>query len=164
MGASSDGDPKLLAAMCAKMCGVGKNLIVTQDHIHFANKCKNRLLKEFILFPMGNFEVSIKHLQSLVKDVQKSVHDLSQIDVCPIDRMNYDSFLKKSLVIEQSKHYRNTSSKVMPPFNTSKYYRDATSSFLKVNLSPTERIFNIWHSLFFTRIWRNYIKPQSDTR
>lgn len=163
MGASSDGDPKLLAAMCAKMCGVGKNLIVTQDHIHFANKCKNRLLKEFILLPMGNFEVSIKHLQSLVKDVQKSVHDLSQIDVYPNDRMNYDSFEKftSNRTIEALQKYIKQNDATVQYLQI---YRDATSSFLKVNLSPTERIFNIWHSLFFTRIWRNYIKPQSDTR
>lgn len=94
MGASSDGDPKLLAAMCAKMCGIGKDIIVTQDHIHFGIKCRNRMLKHSIHLPMGKFEVSIKHLQSLVKNVQKSVHGLLQIDVCPIDRMNYDSFEK----------------------------------------------------------------------
>lgn len=160
MGASADGDPKLLAAMCAKMCGVGKSIIVTQDHIHFGNKCRNRMLKESINLPMGVFEVSIKHLQSLVKNVQKSVHGLSQIDVCPIDRMNYNSFEKitNDRVIEALQKYIKLSDATVQYL---KVCRDATSSFLSVDLNPEERIFKIWHSLFFVRIWRNFIKSSS---
>lgn len=94
-GCSSDGDPKLLAAMCAKMCTTAYgSFIVTHDTIHLGNKFRNRTLKLNIHLPMGSFDVSIVHLQELVKNVQKSVHGLSQIDVCPIDRMNFDSFKK----------------------------------------------------------------------
>lgn len=155
VGASSDGDTKLLAAMCAKMCGIGRNLIVTQDHIHFANKCRNRMLNQSNL-PMGRFEVSINHLQSLVKNVQKSVHGLSQMDVCPIDRMNYDSFEKvtSDRAIEALQEHVDKSDATVQYL---KVCRDATWSYTKIDLTPSQRIENIWHALFFMRIWRNYI-------
>lgn len=155
--ASSDGDPKLLAAMCAKMCGIGRELIVTQDHIHFGNKCRNRMLKNSIHLPMGKFEVSIKHLQSLVKDIQKSIHGLSQIDVCPVDRMNYESFEKitSDRAIEALQKHIKQSDATVQFF---KICRDATLSYLRVDLNPIERIQRIWHALFFMRIWRNWIK------
>ncbi|XP_031638592.1 uncharacterized protein LOC116350795 [Contarinia nasturtii] len=156
VGASSDGDTKLLAAMCGKMCGIGRDLIVTQDHIHLGNKCRNRMLKQDVHLPMGKFEVSIKHLQSLVMNVQKSVHGLSQVDVCPIDRMNYDSFEKvtRDRTIESlQKHIKNSDATIQ----YLKVCRDATMSYMENGLTPIERIKKIWHALFFFRIWRSYV-------
>lgn len=160
MGVSSDGDPKLLSAMCAKMCGIGRNLICTQDHIHFGNKCRNRAQKDGINLPMGRFQVSIMHLRSLVKDVQKSIHGLSQMDVCPIDKMNYNSFEKitSDRAIDALQKYIKQSDATVLYL---KVCRDATESYMKPDLNPTERIFKIWHSLFFIRVWRNFIKSSN---
>lgn len=155
-GWSSDGDPKLLAAMCAKMSTSNGNFIVTQDPIHLGNKLRNRTLKLNIRLPMGSFDVSIIHLQQLVKDVQKSVHGLSQIDVCPIDRMNFDSFEKiiDDRVLEALQvHIKNSDATIQ----YLKIARDVTSSFLLHDLTPNERIFRMWHGVYFMRIWRQFI-------
>lgn len=69
-------------------------ILVTQDTIHLGGKMRNRMLKPEIILPMGKHRVSIQHLKSLVKDVQKSIHGLTQYDICPEDRMNFDSFRK----------------------------------------------------------------------
>lgn len=155
VGISSDGDPKLLAAMCSNMCTT-KKIIVTQDSIHLGNKLKNRLLKSLIHLPMGNFDVSIKHLKWLVINVQKSVHGLSQIDVCPIDRMNFDSFTKVTddRVLEALRVHVKKSDATIQYL---KIARDVTSSFLMYDLDPDERIFKIFHGIFFMRIWREFI-------
>lgn len=155
VGVSSDGDPKLLAAMCAKMCNVGRPIVVTQDHIHFGNKCRNRLLHKVHL-PMGKYEVSINHLQSLVRDVQKSVHGLSQMDITPVDRMNHASFEKISserTLEALQKHIKNSDATIQ----YLRVCRDATLAYLEIELSPIERIHKIWHALFFIRIWRDFI-------
>lgn len=156
-GWSSDGDPKLLAAMCAKMCTTAYgSFIVTQDGDHLGNKFRNRTLKLNIHLPMGVFDVSIIHLQQLVKNVQKSVHGLSQIDVCPIDRMNVDSFQKiiSDRVLEALRVHIEKSDATIQYL---KIARDITSSFLLHDLSPKERIFRMWHGVYFLRIWRQFI-------
>lgn len=156
-GWSSDGDPKLLAAMCAKLCTTDYgSFIVTQDSTHLGNKFRNRTLKLNIHLPMGSFVVSIVHLQNLVKDVQKSVHGLSQIDVCPIDRMNFDSFEKitDDRVLEALRvHIKGSDATIQ----YLKIARDVSSSFLLHDLPPQERIFRILHGVYFMRIWRQYI-------
>lgn len=156
-GWSSDGDPKLLAAMCAKMCTTPHgSFIVTQDTIHLGNKFRNRTLKLNIHLPMGLFDVSTVHLQQLVKNIQKSVHGLSQIDVCPIDRMNFDSYEKitNDRVLEALQVHIQRSDATVQYL---KIARDITSSFLEHDLSPTDRVFRIWHGVFFLRIWRQSI-------
>lgn len=154
-GISSDGDPRLLAAMCANMCTTTKTIRI-QDSIHLANKFRNRMLKLLIHLAMGSFDVSITHLQWLVKNVQKSVHGLSQIDVCPIDRMNFNSFEKVAddRVLEALKvHVKNSDATIQ----YLKIAREVTSSFLSYDLHPNERLFQIWHGVFFHRIWRQFI-------
>lgn len=156
-GWSSDGDPKLLAAMCAKMCTtVYGSFIVTQDPIHLGNKFRNRTLKLNIRLPMGSFDVSIIHLQQLVKNVQKSIHGLSQIDVCPIDRMNFESFEKitNDRVLDALQVHIQRSDATIQYL---KIARDVTSSFLLHDPSPKERIFRIWHGVYFLRIWRQFV-------
>lgn len=91
VGISSDGDPKLMGAMRYHM---NHHLtIVTQDYTHIGTKLRNRLNKKQVL-AMVTAKVSIDHLKSLVKTVQKSIHGLTLNDCSPLDRMNFKSFQK----------------------------------------------------------------------
>lgn len=105
---------------------------------------------------MGSFDVSIEHLKWLVKNVQKSVHGLSQMDVCSIDRMNFDSFTKVTAdrVLEALReHVKNSDATIQ----YLKIAKDVTNSFLLYDLEPLDRIFKIAHGTFFIRIWRQSI-------
>lgn len=130
--------------------------IVIQDSTHVATKLRNRLLKEQKVMVMGVSKVSVNHLKALVRNVQKSIHGLTYQDVYPVDKMNYGSFAKiiDPRVIEALKKYVNNCEA------TIQYLRiceDVTSSYLQLDMTPVERIFRIWRSVYFLRIWRQFI-------
>lgn len=142
--------------MCHEV-SVPNGNIVTQDTTHIAVKLRNRLLSRIAALRMGTRNVSIEHLRKLVKNVQKSAHGLTQIDVFPSDRQNFHSFEKivKDQVLDALKDHVNQSEGTI-------YYlkmcRCITSSYLDFKLTPTERILRIWRGIFFLRIWRQFIK------
>lgn len=157
-GLSTDGDPKCLSAMIYESSLPNEiGITTTQDPIHIGGKSRNRLLKPNIKLPIGKCVVTIEHLRNLVKNVHKSVHGLTHSDIFPVDRMNYGSFEKmvqdrvlKALQIhvpgsEATIHYL-------------RIFRDILNSFLEFDLKPLERVLQIWRSLFFLRIWREYIE------
>lgn len=155
-GISADGDPRMLSAMVHESSLID-GIIVTQDIIHICTKSRNRLLKLDIVLPMGNRKVSINHLRQLLKVESKSVHKLSYSDVFPIDRMNYGSFEKivDDCVINALRN------KVPESEGTVQYlltFRDISDSFSKLDMKPLQRIFLMYRSLYFIRIWRVFIK------
>lgn len=132
------------------------DLIVIQDTIHIATKLRNRLLKLGIVLPMGTHKVSIDDLLKLMSNVHKSVHGLTRTDICPEDRMNFASFQKivDNRVIEALRKYVEGSEA------TIKYLQicsQITSCFLETDLAPLERVFKIYYSVYFLRIWRRFI-------
>lgn len=139
----------------SQMNGVG--IKVTQDVIHICTKGRNRLLKLGIKLPMGNMQVSVAHLRQLVKNVQKSVHALTNSDVFPIDRMNCGSFEKivNDRAIYASRERVPNSDATIQYLLT---FRDIADSFLKFDLEPLERIFLIYRGLYFIRFWRKFIE------
>lgn len=133
------------------------NINVTQDTIHLCGKARNRLLKRGIILPMGTHNVSISHLNYLVKNVQKSVHGLTYMDVNPVDRMNYKSFEK----VTDDRVLKALRDRVPQSEATIQYlevFRDIAKSFSDCDLKPLERIYLMWRSVFFIRIWRNFIQ------
>lgn len=124
---------------------------------HVATKLRNRLLNEPIKMVMGAKTVSIAHLKSLVKNVQKSVHGLNSSDVYLIDRQNFKSFEKivDERVIKALEESVNNSEATVQYL---KICYDITSSYLDFKMSPLDRIFRLFRSVFFLRIWRNFIK------
>lgn len=157
VGISSDGDPKLLAAMTYQLTNFPvPGMVVTQDTTHIATKLRNRLLKPDIHLPMGSFRVTVEHLLSLIKNVQKSVHGLTRSDVCPTDKMNYDSANKimDDRTISALQKYVNNSEATVRYL---KICHDVTSSFLQLEMKPLERVFRIWRATYFLRIWRQQI-------
>lgn len=134
--------------------------VVIQDPTHVATKLRNRLLKPGISLPFGKFHVSIRHLKSLVKNVHK--RGLSMSDITPKDKMDYDSFDKitHESVIGALEKVKSSEATVL----YLKISREATSSYLELDLSPLERIYRIWHALYVFRIWRQHIKNSSKLR
>lgn len=168
---SSDGDPRLLSAMRSKVefCFIEltenelesctaqvTQWIFAQDTTHVGTKLRNRLLKAALLMPMGFQLVSNAHLKTLIKTAPKDVHLLVNSDICPKDRQNYGSLEKimSTPVIEALEKY------VVGSEATVMYLRlckQITSSFLDEQLNPSERIYNIWHAVYFFRAWRKWL-------
>lgn len=163
VGISTDGDSKPFGAMKYLINHPECGIIPVQDATHVATKLRNRILKPGIVLPMGSSHVSVEHLIRLLKDVQKSVHGLSQTDVCPVDRMNFKSFRKitDNRVIESLlQHVENSEATVQ----FLKLCKQVTFSYLDFELSPSDRIFHIWNGLYFLRIWRHHIKTSTAFR
>lgn len=128
-----------------------------QDATHVATKLRNRLLNSLVELAIGTKRASVQHLKALIRNVNKSVHGLNEGDASPVDRQNFRSFQKvvDPRVIEALRaHVPNSE-------GTVKYLEicdEVTSSFLEYDLKPTERIFRMYHAVYFLRICRDYIK------
>lgn len=157
VGFTSDGDTRLLSAMTYLINKHPDDTIVVQDPTHIGTKLRNRLLKIGISLPIGSYNVSINHLKNLVQNVQKSIHGLAIIDICPSDRMNFESFRKitDERVIDALKKYVPASDATVLYLKIS---REVTSSYLELDLSPLERVYRMFHGLYIFRIWREHIK------
>lgn len=110
---------------------------------------------------MGSKLVSISHVKTLLKNVPKSVHFLVQSDISPLDRQNYASLEKimTHRVIEAlEKNVIDSEATVM----YIRLCKQITSSFLDVHMKPIDRIYNIWHAVYFLRAWRKWIKSSEN--
>lgn len=152
-GISSDGDTRLLSAMKYEISRPD-GILAIQDTIHLGGKLRNKILNSDM--PIGKHIVSIDHLKSLVTKVHKSVHGLTQNDICPEDRMDFDSFLKitKDRVLTALQQHIEDSNGTIQYLKMCKYI---TSSFLDLDVEPLERIFRMYRAVFFLRIWRQTI-------
>lgn len=176
-GISSDGDSRLLRSMKINT-RLGRlrpiempsffNSMITetayvQDPTHIGTKLRNKILQPSILLPMGNKQVSIAHLKILIEKFPKSYHGLSYNDICPEDRQNFGS-LQKVMSRETIKHLEN----IPESEGTIMYLKlcqNVTSAFMDQQLSPLERVYRMWYSIFFLRIWRKWVlKMEKDTK
>lgn len=91
-GFSSDGDPRLLSAMCYKHSQMSANsdfsTAFVQDLIHIATKLRNRLLKPNTVLQMGNEKVSVKHLIDLIKRCSKEIQETDKIS-CRVKKSSH---------------------------------------------------------------------------
>lgn len=172
VGISSDGDTRLLSAMHSKnhydlnepteenLIEYSKKfsgIVYIQDTIHVGTKLRNRLLKDGIILPMGNTQVSIAHIKMLIDNVPKDVHGLVYSDICPQDRQNFSSLEKvmENRVLNALKKYIPYSEATIEYL---KICKQVTSCFLSADLTPLERVYELWKSIYFPRIWRQWLK------
>lgn len=167
VGNSSDGDTRLLCAMKSVMkfgltpesdlkSLVESSQICVQDTIHEGTKMRNRLLNTSIVLQMGDTIVSIAHLKMLL-GLSKSIHGLVESDFAPDDRQNYASVEK----IMDENVLDALINNVADSAGTIMYLtlcKQITSSYLDELLNPTERVYRLWHALYFLRCWRRWIK------
>lgn len=122
------------------------------DTIHIGTKLRNRLSKEGIVLPIGNYLVSIGHIKILLKSVSKEIHGLTYSDICPTDRQNYKSLekiMEERVLNALKKHIPNSEA-------TIKYLnicKQITSSILSLDMQPLDRVYKLWNSIYFLRIW-----------
>lgn len=175
-GFSSDGDTRMLKAMKIKSvlpCAIeDKNCdwfqanfdcnrsITIQDTIHIGTKLRNRLLSPSIILPMGKFLVSVAHLKVLIDSLSKDKHLLTETDINPTDKMNsrsVDKIIHEKVTDLLEKHVTDSDATVA----YLKIIRYILESFSKNNLSVSERIYKIWFSTLFIRIWKCWIAQET---
>ncbi|XP_046409390.1 uncharacterized protein [Neodiprion pinetum] len=176
LGFSSDGDPRLLKAMrIESQIGIsnldllfGKEnwtwfnsefcseYFVCQDTVHIGTKLRNRFIKNSIVLPMGNNIATVSHLKLLIQSQSKDKHQITYSDLDPKDKMNFPSVQK----ICQENVRKLLNDTVPGSEGTCQYLKilhNTVVSYIDSELTPLERIFSIWYSVFCLRMWRAWI-------
>ena len=126
-----------------------------QDTVHVGTKLRSRLLTPSIILALGKYVAGAHHLQLVQSTYSKDQHGLRERDIDCRDKQNFDSVL------------RITSSSVMaqisqiPDAKGTHVYLKALKAvldcYLNKQLSPLDRISNIWYAVFFFRYWRQWL-------
>lgn len=173
----SDGDPRYLCAM-KKMSQIGKesekfptlnwfscgdpddnSLICFQDTPHNITKFRNfilRTIKRPRKLPFGKHFITQTHLQKMITVFSKDKHNLSPAVLDPIDKQNYESAMRMcdEKVTNLLYRYQNGSEGTAKFLEIMKFINDA---FMDQNLTPLERVYKMWYSLFIIRMWRQFV-------
>jgi hypothetical protein len=128
-----------------------------QDTIHEGAKLRVRLLKTHMLLPFGDNVASVSDILCLMSQVSKDKHLLRECDVRLQDKMNYDAVTRLC-----RPELRKLLEELIPGSSATCFYLklmdSITSSFLNKSITPLERIYRIWYSVFCLRYWRNWMK------
>lgn len=125
-----------------------------QDVVHIGTKLRNRLLNHQLQF--GTHIITVNHLQSLLRSVSKTEHNLSETTINPKDRQNFDSVLK----ICNEKCIQLLATNINKSEGTVFYLKimdKILRAFLDRRLTPLERIRHLWVSTFLLRIWKEFV-------
>lgn len=171
---SSDSDPKFNATM-RELSKLGSNSsqfpewfscgetylypFYIQDMIHIATKLRNWLLRTFLdlkLLPFGNFFIRVEHLFDLLRKVSKDKHLLTPSTLNPTDRQNFKS-VKLMCDPRVIKCLRDNVPGSEATIQFLQMIRNIIDSYMDRDLSPIQRIRQIWFSIFLIRIWRQFI-------
>lgn len=191
VGCSSDGDPRLLKAMRLftrigenpKRKTLDNNATVsekiltlkyfkatyetaetyTQDTVHIVNKLRNRLMKLGVLLPLGYFLASSGHLKIILKNFGKDKHHLTLGDIKVLDKMNFRSTMKLcSPRVRKLLEENVAGSEATQEYLKIMYY--VAHSFLSTVFKASERLYCIWYSVFFLRLWRGWLKVKAKVK
>lgn len=173
---SSDSDPKYNSAMRknsrlghwsdifsgAKWFKCGRNTdfpFYVQDTVHLGTKMRNlifKTLRDASMLRFGDYYVRMAHLQYIVDNVPKDLHEITQSVLDPSDRQNFDSVRRicDPRVLSLLKKYVKGSDGTIKYLEIMRNFLDA---YMDITLKPLERVSKCWQSLFIVRIWRQYI-------
>lgn len=148
-----------------------------QDAIHICTKLKTRFTKPSVILPMGKKNVSVLHVHSLIDNFSKDQHQLSpsyldskflkmlylssslnRLINCfflDVDKMNFKAIDKLCAfsVIELMQQ--------IPESEATRQFliicRFIVEAFLNKSVGVNERIYDIWYTIFFLRLWRQWL-------
>ena len=130
-----------------------------QDHIHLLAKLRTRLLIPSNILAIGKETACLEHIKYVLRNFSKEKHQLTERIVSNKDKQNYSGV--GVLLSEEVAECLNQSQTITENFGTVTYLgmmRDIRDSFLDKSLMPSVRLFRIWKSVFFLRIWRRWLK------
>ena len=129
-----------------------------QDIVHLLAKMRNRLLTPSNLLTMGSKVACRAHSFHVLITFNKLKHGLTQQAINNKDKQNYSSI---ALLVEQKvEACLQESMLVMKTKGIIVYsslMRNIRDCFFNKSLSPVERLYLIWKTIFFLRIWRTWL-------
>ncbi|CAG9822811.1 unnamed protein product [Phaedon cochleariae] len=133
--------------------------VVIQDTIHIITKLKTRFLKPGVVLPMGSYFVSSTHIEQLMKLFSKDQHFLTTGDLQSMDKMNFEAANKlcSNSVINL---LRGLLKDIEGSEATAQYLlmqRRILEAFVEKNMEINTRIYNMWYSILFLRVWRQWL-------
>jgi len=165
LGYSSDGDTRLLKSMQSKPYDNKINLsqfsqFFVQDTVHIGTKLRTRILKPGIELLISSYTVSITHLFQLIELYSKDKHFLTNTDLNPDDKMNFNAAEKmcSGQVIELLKNIPDSQGTI----SFLKIMNNVLKSHLNKTIGVKERLYCLWHSVYLLRIWRCSVMKNND--
>lgn len=128
-----------------------------QDPTHIGTKLRNKFLNSSISLRIGNQNVTPIHLQMLIETFPKEIHGLVKYDIYPEDRQNFSSLEKimhPRVIKMLEDHIVDSEATVL----YLKLCKNITSSYMQNDLTPIDRIYNIWYAVYVLRCWRKFIE------
>lgn len=170
IGFSSDGDTRLLKSMNIKTFSGRDNTVenntenirsqvYVQDTVHIGTKLRTRLLKPGIALPMGKYVASVSHLHEMIEQFSKDKHQLTTTDLNAVDKMNFHAAEKicSPVVIQLLQNIEKCKGTVA----YLELMQNVLGAFLDKTLNVRDRIYKMWYSVYFLRIWRYALQKSS---
>ena len=138
-----------------------KNAVFCQDIIHVLAKLRTKLITPSNTLILGErLKACRTHVELVCNTMPKDQHGLNNRCINHKDKQNYESI--NSLVSQSVMACleKLDSEKKMNTQGTIIYLcmiRDIRDAFLDKSISPLRRLFLMWKSVFFLRIWRTWL-------
>lgn len=134
-----------------------------QDTVHIGAKLRSRLLKPSVLMPMGQYVVSQTHLHHVLKDksITKLDHGLTSTDLDGKDKQNFRAVMR--MTSESVLQYIRKQEDAAATEMYLQLTRDVVDAFLDEDITAERRIFLMWRSTFFLRIWLMWLEEEGFT-
>lgn len=175
LGISSDGDLKLMKAMRIKMelptaevdihhkyyikgfkAKILPKLVCVQDTPHTGNKLRVKLCDTTDVHAMGNFSAVAGDLHLLVERETKDYHHLQELDLTGKDKMSFGATMR----VCHPRIWKLLKEHVPGSDGTQIYLKViffSMQAMLSTNLNSLERIYCLWYSIYFLRIWHVWL-------
>lgn len=140
--------------------------IYTQDSTHIGTKLRNLMLKTIKnnkKLPIGKYYIQQSHLKQLIDRFPKDQHNLTRSTLNPVDKQNFDSVKRicSNNVVALLRSKVHNSHGTVKFLEIMQYIID---SYMDQTLSPLERVYKIWYSVFMLRLWRAFIVSKKNLR
>ena len=129
----------------------------SQDTIHILAKLRTRLVTPTNLIVICTETACRAHLEQLISSVSKANHGLTMKSINHEEKQNYDSI--NAMVSKSVESCLQSLSKLRPK-GTLIYLSlmwNIREAFFNKALSPLERIYLMWKTVYFLRIWRSWL-------
>ena len=134
------------------------NALSAQDIIHLLAKLRTRLIIPSNIISIGTEVACRGHLTEVLKKFPKARHGLTHRAIDDKDKQNYTSIgLLVKPCVESCLKELDTTVKTYGTVVYLTFMRDIRDSFFDKSLSPLRRIYLIWKSVYFARIWRSWL-------
>ena len=138
--------------------------LCSQDTIHLLAKLRTRLLIPSNILSFGSEIACRAHLVEVLKKFPKSSHGLTQRSIDNKDKQNYSSIgLLVHPCVENCLKEMHSTVKTSGTVIYLQLMRNIRDAFFDKSLSPLKRLYLMWNSIFFLRIWRCWLSEKGLT-